>query len=190
LVWVEGNQYSVPVEHVGSPVGVRLHAKQVVIWRDTDKIAEHPRAEDGAHRRIIDPSHFAPLFERKPRAQVMLYRQALLDLGPSAYAYVSELAHRQRTHLTTEILEIYALFEQFGTDNLLSAMELAAHANAYGAAYLQTLLVSPTHERIPCVTPTPSLAVPGQPDQAAVERELALYEAFVRVSESLVEVAG
>jgi transposase len=190
LVWVEGNQYSVPVAHVGAPVGVRVHAERVVIWRDTQRIAEHPRAEDGAHRRIVEPSHFAPLFERKPRAQVMLYRQALLDLGPTAYAYVSELSHRQRAHLTDEILAIYVLFEQFGAANLLSAMELAAHANAYGAAYLDTLLAAPSHPRIPLVVPPPSLAVPDQPNQADVERELALYEAFVQVSESLVEVAG
>lgn len=190
LVWVEGNQYSVPVAHVGAPVGVRLHPERVVIWRDTTNIAEHPRAEDGSHRRVVEPSHFAPLFERKPRAQVMLYRQALLDLDPTAYAYVSELSHRQRTHLTSEILAIYTLFEQFGADNLVSAMELAAHANAYGAAYLDTLLATPPHARVPLVAPTPSLTVPGQPDQAEVERELALYEAFAQVSESLVEVAG
>jgi transposase len=190
LVWVDGNQYSVPVEHVGAPVGVRVHTERVIIWRDTNKIAEHPRAEDGAHRRIVEPSHFAPLFERKPRAQVMLYRQALLDLGPPAYGYVSELSHRQRTHLTSEILEISALFEQFGTDNLLSAMELAAHANAYGAAYLQALLASPTPVRVSLVGSPPSLALPGLPDQATVERDLVLYEAFVQVSELVAEVAG
>ena len=190
LVWVDGNQYSVPVQHVGAPVGVRVHAERVVIWRNADKVAEHPRAEDGAHRRIVEPSHFAPLFARKPRAQVMLYRQALLDLGPTAYGYVSELAHRQRTHLTSEILEIYALFEQFGAANLLSAMELAAHANAYGAAYLQTLLAAPVHERAPLAVPSPSLALPGLPDQADIERELILYEAFVQISDALAEVAG
>jgi transposase len=190
LVWVEGNQYSVPVQHVGAAVGVRVHAGRVVIWRDADRLAEHPRAEDGAHRRIVEPSHFAPLFERKPRAQVMLYRQALLDLGPPAHSYISELSHRQRAHLTSEILGIYALFEQFGPADLLSAMELAAHANAYGAAYLQTLLAAPAHAPAPLGAPPPALALPGQPDQAAVERELAHYEAFVRISESLAEVAG
>jgi transposase len=190
LVWVEGNQYSVPVQHVGAPVGVRVHAERIVIWRDADKIAEHRRAEEGAHRRIVEPSHFALLFERKPRAQVMLYRQALLDLGPTAYAYISELAHRQRTHLTSEVLAIYALFEQFGAANLLSAMELAAHANAYGAAYLQTLLASPAPAHPLLIAPSPSLALPGLPDQAAVERELVLYEAFVQISDALTEVAG
>lgn len=96
---MDGSQYSVPVQHLGATVGVRVHAEPVVIWRDADKTAEHPRPEDGGHRRIVEPSHFAPLFERNPRAQGMLYRQALLDLGPTTYAYVSELSHRQHAHL-------------------------------------------------------------------------------------------
>jgi transposase len=186
LVPVEGNQYSVPVAHVGAPVGVRVHARRIVIWRDADQIAEHARAPDGAHRRVVEPAHFAPLFARKPRAQVMLYRQALLDLGPVAHAYVSELSRRRRAQLAEEILGVYALFERHGAVDLLSAMELAAAANAYGADYLRALLVAPNPARL---APRPvALALPGVPGQAAVERELALYEAFVRVPDA--ETAG
>ena len=81
LVAVLGNSYSVPIAHVGAPVTVRVHRERIVIWRDTELLAEHARAPDGAHRRVVDPAHFAPLFGRKPRAQVMLYREALLGLG-------------------------------------------------------------------------------------------------------------
>src|SRR5439155_14823205 len=91
LVPVEGNLYSVPVAHVGAAVTVRLHRHTVVLWRDTTRLASHERAPDGAHRRVVDPAHFAPLFAHKPRAQVMLYRQALLELGGVAVAYVSAL---------------------------------------------------------------------------------------------------
>ena len=81
LVAVLGNSYSVPIEHVGAPVTVRVHRERIVIWRDAELLAEHARAPDGAHRRVVDPAHFAPLFGRKPRGQVMLYREALLGLG-------------------------------------------------------------------------------------------------------------
>jgi transposase len=184
LVPVEGNQYSVPVAHVGAPVGVRVHARRIAIWRDADQIAEHPRAPDGAHRRVVEPAHFAPLFARKPRAQVMLYRQALLDLGEVAAAYVSELSRRQRAHLAPEILAVYALCERHGAADLLSAMELAAAANAYGADYLRALLVAPPATSASRPPRPAALALPGIPDQAAVERELALYEAFVRVPDA------
>ena len=83
----------------GAPVTVRVHRERIVIWRDAERLAEHARAPDGAHRRVVDPAHFAPLFGRKPRAQVMLYREALLELGPVAASYVGELSRRQRARL-------------------------------------------------------------------------------------------
>ena len=191
LVAIEGNQYSVPVAHVGAPVTVRLHASRVVLWRDAVLLADHPRAPDGRHQRVVDPAHFAPLFARKPRAQVMLYRQALLDLGEVAYSYISDLSQRQHARLAAEILGVYALFEQHGRADLLSAMELAAQANAFGAEYLRALLAGPAHANRPSVHALAPLVLPGVPDQAAVERTLALYEAFVHVSESVaVEVVA
>ena len=92
LVAVLGNSYSVPIAQVGAPVTVRVHRERIVIWRDAERLAEHARVPDGAHRRVVNPTHFAPLFGRKPRAQVMLYREALLELGPVAASYVGELS--------------------------------------------------------------------------------------------------
>lgn len=180
LVAVEGNQYSVPIQHVGAPVTVRLHRARIVIWRDAERLAEHERAPDGAHRRIIIPEHFAPLFAKKPRAQVMLYRQALLDLGPVAHAYVSDLSRRQRARLREEILGLYALLQQYGVTDLLAAMELATQANAYGADYLHTLLTQPRPALVLLTKEpaTPPLVLPGVPDQAEIDRQLALYEAY------------
>jgi hypothetical protein len=192
LVAVEGNQYSVPVQHVGALVTVRLHRQRVVIWRDAERLAEHERAPDGAHRRIVLPEHFAPLFAKKPRAQVMLYRQVLLELGPAAQSYVSELSRRQRSRLREEILELYALLTQYAPTDLLAAMELATQANAYGAAYLRTLLAAPSPAsgmptRNPATTP---LVLPGVPVQAEVDRQLVLYEAYVHRTPTVREVSA
>ncbi len=141
-----GNSYSVPVEHVGAPVKVRVHRRRIVIWRDAELLAEHRRAADGAHRRVIDPAHFAPVFGRKPRARVMLYREVLLELGDVAREYLSELSHRQRSRLGDEALDVYALYERCGAAELLAAMELAHAQGAYGAAYLRTLVTAPNVE--------------------------------------------
>src|SRR5436190_757115 len=74
---------------------------------------------------VIDPAHFAPLFGRKPRGRVMLYREVLLELGDVSRAYLSELSQRQRNRLGDEVLEFYALYERCGAPELLAAMELA-----------------------------------------------------------------
>lgn len=176
LVAVLGNSYSVPIDAVGAPVTVRVHHERIVIWRDAERLAEHARAPDGAHQRVVDPAHFAPLFGRKPRAQVMLYREALLGLGPSAASYVSELSRRQRGRLGEEILGLYALYERHGVEDLLAAMALATTQGAYGVAYLQALIAPPPP---PSGLAPASLALANLPPQAEVDRALSSYETYV-----------
>jgi hypothetical protein len=174
LVAVLGNHYSVPIEHVGAQVTVRIHRQRIVIWHDAELLAEHARAPDGAHRRVVNPAHFAPLFGRKPRGQVMLYREALLGLGAVAQQYVSELSRRQRARLGTEILAVY---ERCGAAELLAAMELAQAQGAFGAAYLGALVSAPVAELAP--PPTTWLVLTDVPSQIEIDRELSAYEAFV-----------
>ncbi len=177
LVAVLGNHYSVPIEHVGAQVTVRIHRQRIVIWHDAEQLAEHTRAPDGAHRRVVNPAHFAPLFGRKPRGQVMLYREALLGLGAIAQQYVSELSRRQRARLGTEILAVYALYERCGAAELLAAMELAQAQGAFGAAYLGALVSAPVSEPPP--PPATWLVLSDVPSQIEIDRELSAYEAYV-----------
>jgi transposase len=179
LVPVFGNQYSVPVNNVSAPVTVRVHRERIVIWRDITLLARHDRAPDGAHRRVVTPEHFAPLFGRKPRAQVMLYRQALLDLGEVAQRYVNELSHRKRAQLREEVLGIYALLETYGTGALQAAMAAAERVPAYGAEYLGALLKRPATPP-QASSGTLALLLKGVPDQTEIDRQLNLYEAYVR----------
>ena len=180
LVAVLGNQYSVPVAHVGAPVTVRVHRARIALWRDTTVLAEHARAPDGAHRRVVIPDHFAPLFGAKPRAQVMLYREALMQLGEGAARYLSELSCRQRASLRREILAVQPLLQQHGAAALLAAMATAEQVNAYGPAYLHTLLQPPAPPPLPPPPLFPPLALPGVPPQAEIDRQLSLYEPYVQ----------
>jgi len=169
-----GNRYSVPVAHVGAPVVVRLHRDRVRIFRDTALLADHARAPDGGRERIINPAHLAPLFERKPRAQAMLYRDVLLRLGGPALTFLSMLSQRHRARLREEILAVYALYEQYGADALRAAMVRAVEAGTYGADALTLLLAAPS-------SPLPVLVLPGVPCQEEVDRALGIYEAWVQI---------
>ena len=178
LVAVAGNRYSVPVTYVRLPVTVRLHRERVRIWHDLECIADHPRAPNGAGQRVVDLAHFAPMLARKPRAKVMLYRQVLLDLGGCAIPFIQELSHRHRDRLGPEVLAVYALYERYGTAELLAAMELAGQAGSYEAAALESLLTT-----VPPLQMLPPLVVPGVPAQAEVDRLLSSYEVWVYVDE-------
>lgn len=179
LVAVAGNRYSVPVMHVGAPVTIRLHRERVRIWRDTACLADHPRAPDGARQRVIDVTHFAPVFAAKRRGQVMLYRDALLGLGAPAATFLSELSYRCRDRLGPEVLAVYALLEQHGAADLLAAMELACAAGSYHADALRVLLAAPR----PATRCAP-LVLPDVPPQAEVDRLLSVYEAWVEVDDA------
>jgi hypothetical protein len=155
---------------------VRVHRLRIVIWRDAELLAEHRRRPDGAHRRVVDPAHFAPVFGRKPRARVMLYREVLLELGDVAREYLSELSHRQRSRLGDEVLEVFALYERCGADELLAAMELAHAQGAYGAAYLRALVSAP-EAGVP--RQFIELTLGGLPAQTEIDRALSTYEVYV-----------
>src|SRR5215210_3880852 len=166
LVAVLGNQYSVPIEHRGAPVSARVHRERVVLWRDATWLAEHARAADGTHQRVVDPAHFTALFGRKPRAQVMLYRAALLELGPGVASYIAELSQRQRTRLGVEILGVYAVYQQHGAPALRTVIEQAAQQGLYGVEYLRALL-APGATQTQAALPTSDLrlALPDLPNQ-------------------------
>jgi transposase len=177
LIRLAGNSYSVPVAHVGTTVTVRLTRDAVRVYHTTVEIARHRRAPDGAQRRVVEPDHFRPLFITKPRAQVMLYRQALLDLSPDAEAYISAVSYRRRERLREEILATYALFMLHGREALIEAMAQADTRGIYGVEYLEVLLTTAAAEtlRHPCLSI-------DLPTQDAVDRRLDQYEAFVTVS--------
>lgn len=185
LVAVAGNRYSVPVAQVGAPVSVRLHQNRVRIWRDLVCLADHPRLPDSAHQRVIDPAHFAPLFPHKPRAQAMLAREVLLGLGGAAPAFLRALSRQQRSRLKDELLVIYALYQQHGAAQLLTAMARADAAGTYSAAALVRRLPRPSDPVVPVSHPRSEL-----PSQAEIDRPLSSYEAWVQIEIARREVAS
>jgi len=107
----------------------------------------------------------------------MLYRDVLCGLGGHAPVFLAALSRRHRARLREEMLAVYARYEQFGADNLRAAMALADEAGTYSAAALALLLDAP--RAVPL--PLPSLALPGVPPQAEVDRLLSVYEMWVQV---------
>lgn len=83
MVAIESNRYSVPAHLVGRALTARLHRDHIDLFADAQLVASHPRSHRH-NERIITPEHFEAAFERKPRARVMVYRDWLCGLSPSA----------------------------------------------------------------------------------------------------------
>ncbi|MFQ5830855.1 MAG: IS21 family transposase [Candidatus Methylomirabilia bacterium] len=167
LVRVDGNQYSVPVGHGGQAVDVRLLRDVIRISHDGVPLAEHARLT-GTGQRQRDPAHYLAALRERPRARLVLERERLCALGPEVTAYVTVLSPRRRRVLAEELAACTALEAQLGSDGLRRAAAACVARGTCGAEYL-TLFAGAE----------PALALPDVPDQAAVDRDLAAYEAFV-----------
>lgn len=167
LVRADGNQYSVPVGHGGQAVDVRLLRDVIRISRDGVLLAEHARLT-GRGQRQRDPEHYAAALEHRPRARLVLDRERLCALGPEVAAYVTVISQRRRRVLAEELAACLTLEAQLGAEGLRRAAAACVARGTCGAEYL--LLFAGTE---------PALVLPEVPDQAAVDRDLAVYEAFV-----------
>lgn len=167
LVRVDGNQYSVPVGHGGQAVDIRLLQDIIRLSRDGLPLAEHRRLP-GTGQRQRDPAHYAPALDHRPRARLVLERERLCALGPEVTAYVTVISQRRRRVLAEELAACTALEAQRGAEGLRRATAACVARGTCGAEYL-TLFAGTE----------PALALPDLPDQAAVDRDLAVYEAFV-----------
>jgi hypothetical protein len=67
LVRVDRNRYSVPADHAGKAVSVRLYADRIRMVAENHVIAEHGR-RFGRDQLICDPWHYLPVLEKKPGA--------------------------------------------------------------------------------------------------------------------------
>jgi hypothetical protein len=166
-VRVDGNQYSVPAGHLGQAIDVRILRDVIRLSRDGLPLAEHARLA-GTGQRQRDPAHYAPALEHRPRARLVLERERLCALGPEVTTYVTILSQRRRRVLADELAACTALEARLGVDGLRRAAAACVARGTCGAEYL-TLFAGAE----------PALALPDLPDQAAVDRDLAVYEAFV-----------
>jgi hypothetical protein len=121
----------------------------------------HRPAAPGARplpRRPDESAAGAPVFDR----------ERLCALGPEVTAYVTVISQRRRRVFADELAAGLTLEPQLGGDGLRRAAAACVTRGTCGAEYL--LLFAATE---------PALAVPDVPDQTAVDRDLAVYEAFV-----------
>jgi len=167
LVRVDGNQYSVPAGHLGQAIDVRILQDVIRLSRDGVLLAEHARVP-GTGQRLRDPAHYAPALEHRPRARLVFERERLCALGSDVTAYVTSISQRRRRVLAEELAACTALEGQLGVDGLRRAAAACVARGTCGAEYLMLFAGA-----------QPALTLPDLPDQAAVDRDLALYEAFV-----------
>jgi transposase len=132
--------YSMPPEAIGIAGTLFLYRDRVRIVAGRFE-ATHPRqTEHGAKSTL--PEHRAQLVAAVSgqRAKRYLKREQLLELGPAALEYLTEVVHRRPRAWVPEVDALHALLQQHGAEPLRQAFVRAVEHGAYGTEYVTHFL--------------------------------------------------
>jgi hypothetical protein len=174
VIRFETNCYSVPEHLIGQIVTVRIAYNELRIYHGDQLLARHERSFE-KKQWIRDLDHYQRTLSAKPRAKVMAYREKLLGLENPAPSYVAEICRRDRNSMNQQILELYALWEEAGSERFLEAVRFCYESHAYGSEYVELMLRIPAGEREGKLL---EHTLSGQPMQSEVDRDLAVYDTY------------
>ncbi len=140
VVEFQGRRYSMPPEAIGIPGLLWLYTTRVKIIAGRHH-SEHPRVPEHG-RDSIHPEHRAARLAKVAGARGRLYlkRQEILDLGPVAEAFLTEIVHRYRFSWKTEVEQLHAALVDHGPAALHRSLLRAHESRLYGAAHVLDLL--------------------------------------------------
>ena len=139
FIHFQANRYSAPAAHVEKALTLKATAQTVALYDGPKLVATHPRCYE-KYRVIEDPAHFAHLVaERKKAAQAKL-TQSFLNLAPESQDYLKGL-NATELHLPAHLQKIHDLLRLYGPAEIISAIRHALKFQAFGAHYLQNIIL-------------------------------------------------
>lgn len=179
----DSNFYSVPYYHILKSLVVKASPYEVRIYNREKLIATHRRNYE-KYKVIEDPAHVRGLWELKHNAAEDKRKDEFLCLGELAEKYFSGLTLAV-SNVSLQVQKILALRHKYGRTAVLGAMEKAIQYGAYGADYIENIIITEqakdgtTEPNLPLLfTERPELAEMDVP-----EVDLAKYDELVAVED-------
>jgi len=147
-VTYETDSYSMPPDAIGISGTLYLYRETVRIVAGRFE-ARHPRLAE-SHGISTLAEHRTQLVAAVSgkRGKRYLKRQHLLELGPAAHEYLTELTHRRPRLWGKDVEQLHALLQRHGAAATRLAFEQGLQARAFGAEYI-------AHYLAPADPPTP-----------------------------------
>jgi transposase len=140
MVRHDGHDYSMPAEAMSVPGTLYLYQDRVRIVAGSHQ-ALHPRLwEPGARSLLPEHRSSAVAAVSGKRARRYLKREHLLQLGPEAHEYLTELVHRRPRIWTADVEELHEQLQTHGDGAFRVALHRALTDRLYGAEYLRHYL--------------------------------------------------
>lgn len=140
LVEFEGRRYSMAPEAIGIPGSLWLYTDRLRIVASRH-LSEHPRVPEHG-RDSIHPGHRTERLAKVAgeRGRLYLKRQEILDLGPVAETFLTELVHRHRHTWKSEVEQLHTALVSHGPARLHESISQACDQGLFGARYVLDLL--------------------------------------------------
>ena len=140
LVTFQGYRYSMPPEAIGIPGMLWLYAERVRIVAGRFE-REHARVPEQGKDSFHPEDRTARLAQvAGKRGRLYLKRQEILDLGPAAEAFLTEIVHLHRFTWQGEVEQLHTALVQHGPAALHRALAAAHARELYGAPHVLRLL--------------------------------------------------
>jgi hypothetical protein len=142
--WVtfQGVRYSMPAETIGLSATLFLYRDRVRIMTDRHDVS-HPRYP---HRGVSTlPKHATSALAAVSgrRAELYYQRQRLLEVGPSAEAFLTELVHARPRTWAADVRRLFDLLLEHGPERMAGAFQQAVDRGWHGAELVEPLLTRP-----------------------------------------------
>ena len=140
VVPFEGYRYSMPPEAIGIPGTLWLYRERVRIVAGRH-VSEHPRVPE-CGRDSFHPEHRTARLAKVAgeRGRLYLKRQELLDLGPVAEVFLTEIVHRHRFTWKAEVEQLHSALLVHGPAVLHRSLAAAGEQHLYAAHHVLDLL--------------------------------------------------
>ena len=140
LVSFQGYRYSMQPETIGVPGMLWLYAERVRIVAGRFE-REHARVPEQGKDSFHPEDRAARLAQvAGKRGRLYLKRQEILDLGPAAESFLTEIVHRHRFTWQGEVEQLHEALSQHGPAALHRALTIAHERELYGAPHVLRLL--------------------------------------------------
>lgn len=142
--WVtfHGVRYSMPAEALGLPATLFLYRDQVRIM--TDRFDErHPRHPHNGVSTLPKHATSALAAVSGRRAELYYQRQRVLEVGPIAEAFLTELVHARPHTWPPEVRRLFTLLQEHGPERVAGALREAVERGWHDVSLVETLLTKP-----------------------------------------------
>jgi len=135
-------RYSMPAETIGISATLFLYRDRVRIMTERHDVS-HPRYPHNGVSTLPKHATSALAAVSGRRAELYYQRQRLLEVGPSAEAFLTELVHARPHTWAADVRRLFELLLEHGPERMAGAFQQALERGWHGADLVEPLLRRP-----------------------------------------------